>query len=74
MPFQNHRQDRPESAGMDGWDYLIVTASNDSQASAYRSQLDLRRRMGLLGVLGRCWSCPIRKAAAWAAGAAPSTA
>ncbi len=49
MPFQNHRQDRPESAGMDGWDYLIVTASNDSQASAYRSQLDLRRRMGLLG-------------------------
>jgi len=24
------------------WDYLIVTASNDRQAEAYRSQLALR--------------------------------
>jgi fucokinase len=30
------------------WDYLIVTASNDSQASAYQSQLQLRRELGLL--------------------------
>src|SRR5947209_6475012 len=30
------------------WDYLIVTASNDSQAAAYRGQLELRRRLGLL--------------------------
>jgi galactokinase/mevalonate kinase-like predicted kinase len=49
MPTQDHRQDRPAAAVTDGWDYLIVTASNDQQASAYRSQLDLRRRMGLLG-------------------------
>jgi fucokinase len=30
------------------WDYLIVTASNSAQASAYESQLELRRRLGLL--------------------------
>jgi len=30
------------------WDYLIVTASNESQASAYESQLQLRRESGLL--------------------------
>lgn len=30
------------------WDYLIVTASNDAQAAAYRQQLDLRRRLGFL--------------------------
>jgi fucokinase len=30
------------------WDYLIVTASNDAQAGAYKSQLALRRRLGLL--------------------------
>jgi fucokinase len=28
------------------WDYLIVTASNDRQAEAYRSQLDLRKKLG----------------------------
>ena len=32
----------------DGWDYLIVTASNETQAEAYEIQLDLRRRMGHL--------------------------
>ncbi len=31
------------------WDYLIVTASNEAQAAAYRSQLALRRQLGLLG-------------------------
>src|SRR5579863_1434120 len=30
------------------WDYLIVTASNDLQAEAYRSQIDLRRSIGQL--------------------------
>ncbi|MEW5902537.1 MAG: hypothetical protein AB1715_13810, partial [Acidobacteriota bacterium] len=30
------------------WDYLILTASNDEQASAYRSQLFLRKRLGLI--------------------------
>lgn len=30
------------------WDYLIITASNKEQAEAYESQLDLRRRLGLL--------------------------
>ncbi len=30
------------------WDYLIVTASNAPQAEAYRSQLELRRGLGLL--------------------------
>ena len=30
------------------WDYLIVTASNDAQARAYESQLQLRHRLGFL--------------------------
>ncbi len=30
------------------WDYLIVTASNDRQTAGYESQLELRRRAGLL--------------------------
>jgi fucokinase len=30
------------------WDYLVLTASNDAQASAYEFQLDLRRQSGLL--------------------------
>ena len=35
------------------WDYVIVTASNPRQASAYRRQLDLRERLGLLSQVGR---------------------
>lgn len=31
-----------------GWDYLIVTASNERQASAYEAQLRVRRELGLL--------------------------
>mgnify|MGYP003681946557 CR=1 FL=1 len=31
------------------WNYLIVTASNESQATAYKAQLDVRRRLELLG-------------------------
>jgi fucokinase len=34
------------------WDYLIVTASNEDQASAYRTQLDLRRKLGLISHVG----------------------
>jgi fucokinase len=30
------------------WDYLIITASNEDQASAYRTQLDLRKKLGLI--------------------------
>jgi galactokinase/mevalonate kinase-like predicted kinase/NDP-sugar pyrophosphorylase family protein len=30
------------------WDYLIITASNDKQAGAYRSMIDLRRSLGLI--------------------------
>ena len=33
------------------WDYLILTASNASQAAAYRAQLEVRQRLGLLGQL-----------------------
>ena len=33
----------------ESWDYLVVTASNDSQAHAYGRQLQLRRQLGLLG-------------------------
>lgn len=32
----------------EAWDYLILTASNERQASAYESQLELRRRSGHL--------------------------
>ncbi len=30
------------------WDYLVVTASHDDQASAYQSQLDIRKNLGLI--------------------------
>lgn len=30
------------------WDYLIITASNEKQASAYESQLYLRRKLGFI--------------------------
>ena len=32
----------------ENWDYLILTAGNETQAAAYRQQLDLRRELGLL--------------------------
>ena len=31
------------------WDYLILTAANDSQAGLYREQLAVRAKLGLLG-------------------------
>ena len=30
------------------WDYLIVTASNEAQAKSYESELNLRRKLGIL--------------------------
>ncbi len=30
------------------WDYLVITASNDKQAGAYRSMIGLRRSLGLI--------------------------
>jgi galactokinase/mevalonate kinase-like predicted kinase len=35
-------------AKLNQWDYLIVTASNDAQAEAYQSQLEVRQNLGLL--------------------------
>jgi galactokinase/mevalonate kinase-like predicted kinase len=35
-------------AKLNQWDYLIVTASNETQARAYESQLKVRQDMGLL--------------------------
>lgn len=35
-------------AELNQWDYLIITASNDSQARAYESQLKIRQDLGLL--------------------------
>jgi len=35
------------------WDYLIVTASNDTQARGYENQLAVRRELGLLGGVDR---------------------
>ncbi|MGO9009133.1 MAG: L-fucokinase [Bryobacteraceae bacterium] len=32
----------------DPWDYLVVTAANESQAAAYEAQIQLRREMGQL--------------------------
>jgi fucokinase len=34
------------------WDYLILTASNEAQAAVYRTQLAVRRDLGLLGRVG----------------------
>ncbi len=34
--------------GIRSWDYLIVTASNERQARAYKTQLGIRRELGLL--------------------------
>ncbi len=35
------------------WDYLILTASNGTQAAAYRRQLELRADLGLLSGIRR---------------------
>ena len=40
---------------MSSWDYLIVTASNARQASAYEAQLQLRRELGLLPQVRECF-------------------
>ncbi len=36
------------SAKLNQWDYLVVTASNDNQAAGYENQLQLRKKLGLL--------------------------
>jgi galactokinase/mevalonate kinase-like predicted kinase len=40
------------------WDYLIVTASNDSQARSYEIQLNLRKKLGLLSGVNRVLVVP----------------
>ena len=40
------------------WDYLIVTASNELQSAAYRRQLDLRRKLGMLSGFGQVLVVP----------------
>ena len=40
------------------WDYLVVTASHEAQASAYRSQLDIRKKLGLIPGAGNILVVP----------------
>ncbi len=40
------------------WDYLVVTASNEAQAGAYRAQLETRRRLGFLSGVRRVLVVP----------------
>ena len=40
------------------WDYFVLTASHERQAEAYRMQLDLRRRLGLLAGVGEAMVVP----------------
>lgn len=42
----------------DGWDYLVVTASNERQASSYREELRLRRSLGFLPAATRVLAVP----------------
>ncbi|MFC2161711.1 L-fucokinase [Acidobacteriota bacterium] len=39
---------KTNSSQINFWDYLVVTASHESQAEAYRQQLMLRRNLGLI--------------------------
>jgi fucokinase len=39
---------RIEPVRKSGWDYLVVTAANEDQAAAYRTQLELRDRLRLI--------------------------
>jgi len=40
------------------WDYLLLTASNEAQAAAYRSQLEVRGRLGYLSGVRRVLVVP----------------
>jgi fucokinase len=42
----------------DAWDYLIVTASNEQQAAAYRAQLAVREELGVLAGVDRALVVP----------------
>jgi fucokinase len=57
VPVRNRRGKHIRGGGLEsggaGWDYLIVTASNEDQASAARRQLELRQDLGLLGRVSR---------------------
>jgi fucokinase len=45
-------------AKLNQWDYLIVTASNESQAQAYESQLKVRQDLGLLSSVSNVMVVP----------------
>ncbi|MDW7761933.1 MAG: L-fucokinase [Acidobacteriota bacterium] len=57
VPVRNRQGKHIRGGGLEsggaGWDYLIVTASNEDQASAARRQLELRQDLGLLGRVSR---------------------
>ncbi len=40
------------------WDYLVLTASNPEQASAYRNQLDIRKNLGFLSRIKKALVVP----------------
>lgn len=40
------------------WDYLVITASNDRQADAYREQIELRAALGLIRGAGKVLVVP----------------
>ena len=42
----------------DPWDYLILTASNESQAATYEAQLHLRRDLGMLADVRNVLAAP----------------
>ena len=52
-PGGSHRNFTPSD-----WDYLVVTASNEAQASAYETQLAIRRKLGYLTGIKRILSIP----------------
>src|SRR4051794_39575566 len=40
------------------WDYLILTAANQTQAKAYETQIEFRRRLGQLAQVKNCLVVP----------------
>ncbi len=53
-----------------GWDYLILTASNDAQAKAYQAQIQLRQKLGLLPQISRAMVVPDKDGARIGSGGA----
>ena len=58
------------SAAALAWDYLVLTASNATQARAYEMQLESRRQCGLLPQVREVLVVPIWRTGASAVGAA----